>query len=352
MPLPPCPPEGVRRVACIGAGVIGGGWVAHFLARGYDVTAWDPAPDAEERLRRLVTAAWPALEQIGLAEGASPGRLAFAATLDEAVAEAQFVQESAPEKLELKRRLLAELDAATPAGVVIASSTSGYPMTDMQTEAADPGRLLVGHPFNPPYLIPLVEVVGGERTEAAAVQWASRFYTVAGKSVITMDRELPGFIANRLQEALWREALHMVANGEATVREIDDSITEGPGLRWAFMGPCLTFALAGGEGGMAHMLDHFGPSLKSPWTRLEAPELDEALRTAMVEGCETAADGRTIAQLVAERDQGVIDVLRATGRLPGQRVGSSGTAGNTGTTDTTSPLPRQSTTHAPQGGDS
>lgn len=313
----PCPPEAVRRVACVGAGVIGGGWVAHFLARGYDVTAWDPAPDAEVKLRRLVEAAWPALEQLGLAESASPARLSVRPTLEGAVADAEFVQESAPEKLQLKRELLGRLDAATPAGAVIASSTSGYPMTDMQSEAADPGRLLVGHPFNPPYLIPLVEVVGGQRTDPAAVAWASRFYEVAGKSVITMDRELPGFIANRLQEALWREALHMVANGEATVREIDDSITEGPGLRWAFMGPCLTFALAGGEGGMAHMLDHFGPSLKSPWTRLEAPELDASLREAMVEGCDEAAGGRSIAELVEERDQGVIAVLRATGRLPG-----------------------------------
>ncbi|MFI2190372.1 3-hydroxyacyl-CoA dehydrogenase NAD-binding domain-containing protein [Streptomyces sioyaensis] len=313
----PCAPEDVRRVACIGAGVIGGGWAAHFLARGYDVTAWDPAPDAEEKLRRLVAAAWPALEQIGLAEGAAPDRLTVAGTLAEAVADADFVQESAPEKLELKRSLLAELTAATRPGVVIASSTSGYPMTDMQTAAGDAGRLVVGHPFNPPYLIPLVEVVGGERTDRAAVTWASRFYEVAGKSVLTMDRELPGFIANRLQEALWREALHMVANGEASVADIDASITEGPGLRWAFMGPCLTFALAGGEGGMAHMLDHFGPSLKSPWTRLEAPELDRALRDAMVEGCAEAAGDRSHADLVAARDQGVIDVLRATGRLGG-----------------------------------
>ncbi|MFE2504698.1 3-hydroxyacyl-CoA dehydrogenase NAD-binding domain-containing protein [Streptomyces rubiginosohelvolus] len=312
----PCAPKDVRRVACVGAGVIGGGWAAHFLARGYDVTAWDPAPDAAVRLRRLIAAAWPALEQLGLADGASQDRLTVTATLEEAVAEAQFVQESAPEKLDLKRDLLARLDAAAPAGTVIASSTSGYPMTDMQTEAADPGRLVVGHPFNPPYLIPLVEVVGGERTDPAAVEWASRFYEVAGKSVITMDREVPGFIANRLQEALWREALHMVANGEATVAEIDASITEGPGLRWAVMGPMLTFALAGGEGGMAHMLDHFGPSLKSPWTRLEAPELDRALYEAVVAGCDEAADGRSIADLVAERDRGVIDILRATGRLP------------------------------------
>jgi carnitine 3-dehydrogenase len=268
-------------------------------------------------LRRLVDAAWPALEQLGLAPGASADRLTVTATLDEAVAQAQFVQESAPEKLGLKRELLAELDAATPPGVVIASSTSGYPMTDMQTEAVTPGRLVVGHPFNPPYLIPLVEVVGGDRTDPEAVRWASRFYEAAGKSVITLDREVPGFIANRLQEALWREALHMVANGEATVQDIDRSITEGPGLRWAIMGPMLTFALAGGEGGMAHMLDHFGPSLKSPWTRLAAPELDKALYDAVVAGCDDAADGRTITDLVAERDRGVIAVLRATGRLPG-----------------------------------
>ncbi|MET7799316.1 3-hydroxyacyl-CoA dehydrogenase NAD-binding domain-containing protein [Streptomyces decoyicus] len=315
----PCAPEDVRRIACIGAGVIGGGWVAHFLARGYDVTAWDPAADAEQKLRRLVAAAWPALEQIGLADGASQDRLTLAPTLAEAVADADFVQESAPEKLELKRSLLAELAAAARPGVVIASSTSGYPMTDMQTAAEDSGRLVVGHPFNPPYLIPLVEVVGGEKTDREAVTWASRFYDVAGKSVITMERELPGFIANRLQEALWREALHMVANGEASVEDIDASITEGPGLRWAFMGPCLTFALAGGEGGMAHMLDHFGPSLKSPWTRLAAPELDRELRDAMVDGCADAAGDRTYADLVAERDQGVIDVLRATGRLGSAR---------------------------------
>ncbi|HEV7625878.1 MAG TPA: 3-hydroxyacyl-CoA dehydrogenase NAD-binding domain-containing protein [Streptomyces sp.] len=313
-PAAPCQPEAVRRIACIGAGVIGGGWVAHFLARGYDVTAWDPASDAEEKLRRLVGAAWPALEQLGLADSASPERLTVAPSLEEAVADAQFVQESAPEKLDLKRELLARLDAATPAGTVIASSTSGYPMTDMQPAqggTADPGRLLVGHPFNPPYLIPLVEVAGGELTDPAAVAWASRFYEVAGKSVITMERELPGFIANRLQEALWREALHMVANGEATVRDIDDSITEGPGLRWAFMGPCLTFALAGGEGGMAHMLDHFGPSLKSPWTRLEAPELTPKLRDAVVDGCDAEAAGRTMAELVAERDRAIIAVQRA-----------------------------------------
>jgi carnitine 3-dehydrogenase len=308
-------PGDVRRVACVGAGVIGGGWVAHFLARGYDVVAWDPAPDAEAALRRLVEAAWPALTELGLASGASVHNLAVADTLEDAVAEAQFVQESAPEDLELKRDLLARIDAVTPAGVVVSSSTSGYAMTEMQTECATPQRLVVGHPFNPPYLIPLVEVVGGEKTQPWSVRWAAEFFETAGKTVITMDREVPGFIANRLQEAMWREALHMVANGDATVEQIDASITHGPGLRWPLFGPCLTFHLAGGEGGMAHMLDHFGPSLKSPWTRLQAPELTDELRGRMVQGCEKAAGGRGIAELVAERDRAIIAVMRAIGGI-------------------------------------
>lgn len=311
-------PEAVRRVACIGAGVIGGGWVAHFLARGYDVTAWDPAPDAADRVRGLVDAAWPALTEVGLAHGASRERLRVVDDLGEAVADADFVQESAPERLDLKVGLLADIDAATPAEVVIASSTSGYSMSEMQVKCGRPERFVVGHPFNPPYLIPLVEVVGGEQSAPEAVQWASWFYRVAGKRVITMDREVPGFIANRLQEAIWREALHMVAEGEATVEQIDASIVDGPGLRWAFMGPCLTFHLAGGEGGMAHMLDHFGPSLQAPWTRLAAPELTSGLRDAMVDGCVAEADGRTIADLVAERDRALVAVLRVAEELRGQ----------------------------------
>ena len=301
----------VRTVACIGAGVIGGGWVAHFLARGYQVRAWDPAPDAAEKLARLVGNAWPALTELGLADGADQANLTVLPTLAEAVTGVGFVQESAPEDLDLKRKLLTEIDAATPTGVVIASSTSGYSMSEMQVDAVTPERLVVGHPFNPPYLIPLVEVVGGQLTEAWAVSWAADFYRHVGKSVITMDNELPGFIANRLQEALWREALHMVANGEATVEQIDLAITDGPGLRWPAQGPMLTFHLAGGEGGMAHMLDHFGPSLKSPWTRLEAPELTPKLRDAVVDGCDAEAAGRSIGELVAERDRAIIAVQRA-----------------------------------------
>lgn len=308
-------PEDVRTVTCVGAGVIGGGWAAYFLARGYRVVAWDPADDAEERLRYLVERAWPALIDLGLADGASTGNLVFEPDLAKACAQADFVQESAPEVLDLKRSLLADIDAATPEGVVVSSSTSGYGMSEMQDKCAHPERTVVGHPFNPPYLIPLVEVVGGTSTAPDVVAWTSDFYRHAGKSVITMDREVPGFIANRLQEALWREALHMVAAGEATVEQIDLSITDGPGLRWPIHGPMLTFHLAGGQGGMAHMLDHFGPSLLEPWTRLEAAELTPQLRDAVVDGCEREADGRTIDELVAERDRGVIAVLRALGRV-------------------------------------
>ena len=308
-------PEEVRTVTCVGAGVIGGGWVAYFLARGYRVVAWDPASDAEERLRHLVAAAWPALTELGLAAGAGTDNLVLERDLGVACAQADFVQESAPEDLGLKRRLLADIDAVTPAGVVISSSTSGYAMTEMQEKCAHPERTVVGHPFNPPYLIPLVEVVGGARTSPEVVAWASDFFRFAGKSVITMDREVPGFIANRLQEALWREALHMVAAGEATVEQIDLSITDGPGLRWPVHGPMMTFHLAGGQGGMAHMLDHFGPSLLSPWTRLVAAELTPQLRDAVVDGCEREAAGRSIDELVAERDRGVIAILRALGRV-------------------------------------
>jgi carnitine 3-dehydrogenase len=307
-------PEDVRTVVCAGTGVIGGGWAAYFLAHGYHVVAWDPGAGAEDKLRHLVDAAWPALTELGLADGAEKADLVFEPDLALACAQADFVQESAPEDLDLKRRLLADIDAATPEGVVISSSTSGFAMSEMQTECAHPGRTTVGHPFNPPYLIPLVEVVGGGLTDPGVVQWTCDFFRLAGKSVITMEREVPGFIANRLQEAMWREALHMVAAGEATVEEIDLSITQGPGLRWPIHGPMLTFHLAGGQGGMAHMLDHFGPSLLSPWTRLEAAELTPALRDAVVEGCEREAAGRTVDDLVAERDRGLIAVLRALGR--------------------------------------
>ncbi|WP_232531737.1 3-hydroxyacyl-CoA dehydrogenase NAD-binding domain-containing protein [Microbacterium halophytorum] len=308
----------IDTVACVGAGTIGGGWAAYFLARGLTVRVWDPSPDAPEKLRRLIDNAWPALTELGLADGADRDAWSVHTDLAEALEGVGFVQESAPENLGLKQQLLADIAQAAPADVVIGSSTSGYGMTEMAEKLTDDqqaARLVVGHPFNPPYLIPLVEVVGGERTSEEVVDWAAEWYDAIGKSVIRMNREVPGFIANRLQEALWREALHMVENGEATVEQIDRSITDGPGLRWPLQGPMLTFHLAGGEGGMAHMLDHFGPSLLSPWTRLDAPELTPELRDAVVAGCDYEVGDRRFDELVRARDASVIAVRKAMAEI-------------------------------------
>jgi carnitine 3-dehydrogenase len=302
-------PDQARRVGIVGAGVIGGGWALHYLRAGLDVDVYDPAPSARGDLLRLAETSWPLLERMGLREGASQDRLTFHDRLDAAVAGADMVQENAPEVGPVKRQVLADIDRATRPGVVIASSTSGFAMTMLQADCEHPERCVVGHPFNPPYLIPVVEVVGGERTDPAAVGWLADFYASTGKRPLRLSRELPGFVGNRLQEALWREALHMVAAGEATVEEIDASIAFGPGLRWALMGPCLTFHLAGGGGGMAHMLDHFGAALLEPWTRLQAPELTAELRERMIEGCLREADGRSVAELERLRDGFLAELL-------------------------------------------
>jgi carnitine 3-dehydrogenase len=302
-------PDDARTVAVVGVGVIGGGWAAHYLRMGFDVVAWDPGPDAEHKLSDLVDRAWPALVRLGLRDGASRSRLHFADSLEDALAEADFVQESAPEVLHSKIELLATIDRLAAPEVVVASSTSGLGMSEMAIECSTPGRFVVGHPFNPPYLIPLVEIVGGVKTDGETVAWAESFYTAAGKSCLTMEQEVPGFVGNRLQEALWREALHMIASGQATAQQIDDSIVHGPGLRWALMGPILTFHLAGGPGGMAHMLDHFAPALLEPWTRLNAPALTEELRDRVVAGAVEVAAGKTVHQLEQRRDAFLVDLL-------------------------------------------
>jgi carnitine 3-dehydrogenase len=232
----PAAPEAARRVGIVGAGVIGGGWALHYLRMGFDVDVYDPLPAAHADLLRMVEVNWPLLARMGLRDGASPDRLTFHDTLAAAVADADLVQENAPEDGPVKRRVLADIDRAARPGMVIASSTSGFAMTMLQADCEYPERCVVGHPFNPPYLIPVVEVVGGSRTDPAAVDWLARFYAGTGKRPLRLSRELPGFVGNRLQEALWREALHMVAAGEATVEEIDASIAFGPGLRWAKAG--------------------------------------------------------------------------------------------------------------------
>jgi carnitine 3-dehydrogenase len=305
-----CDAAQVARVGVVGTGVIGGGWALHFLARGLDVIAFDPHPDARARMQRMIDSAWPSVEKLGLDPTASLDRLRFADCLEDAVAEVDVVQESTPEVLDAKIEIFRRMDAAARPDTVLLSSTSGLSMSEMQVGCTRPERTVVGHPFNPPYLIPLVEVVGGKKTDPAAVDWAVQFYERIGKRVVKLSKELPGFIASRLQEAMWREMLHMVANDEATVEEIDEAIVQGPGLRWAIMGPGMTFHVAGGEGGMAHVLDHFGPSLKWPWTRLEAPELTDELRRRMIDGCEAEANGRSVGEMIRERDETLIEILK------------------------------------------
>jgi carnitine 3-dehydrogenase len=311
----PVEPDQVRRVSVVGAGVIGGGWALHYLRMGLDVDVYDPSPRAEADLLSMLEVTWPLLERVGLRPGASPDRLRVHAGLADAVGDADMVQESSPEDSTLKRAVLAAIDEAAPPDAVIASSTSGFAMTMLQADCARPERCVVGHPFNPPYLVPLVEVVGGERTDPAVVDWLVAFYAAMGKRPLRLSRELPGFVGNRLQEAMWREALHMVAAGEATVEEIDEAIAYGPGLRWAQMGPCLTFHLAGGSAGMEHMLDHFGAALLEPWTRLEAPPLTGQLRERMVDGCLREANGRSVAELERRRDEFLAELLQLVERL-------------------------------------
>jgi carnitine 3-dehydrogenase len=304
-------PKDVRNITCIGGGPIGAGWSAYFLAQGYQVTSYLHDPAEEAALRALIDNAWISLQELGLAEGASLDNLHCSSDLAQACANADFVQESAPENMVLKQALYTQLGELVPAHVVIASSTSGLSMTDIQAQCATPKRAVVGHPFNPPYLLPLVEIVKGQQTDPDAVQWLVDFYTLAGKAPLVLRKEIPGFIATRLQEAIWREALHMVANDEATVEEIDLAITNGPGPRWAIMGPCLTFHNGGGEGGMAYNLDQFGPALKLPWTRLEAPELTQELRDKMVDGCIREAGDRDYTALSRERDRGLVAISKA-----------------------------------------
>lgn len=303
-------PEAATLVGIVGTGVIGGGWALHFLAQGRDVLAFDPHPERERRFLQMRDTAWPALERLGLKPGASPDRIRWAKTVEEVAAEAPVVQESTPETLASKISILAQIDRAAPPETIVLSSTSGLRMTDMQVECRRPERAVVGHPWNPPYLIPLVEVVGGERTARESVDWAVRFYNANDKRAVRLEREVPGFIATRLQEAIWREMLHMVNAGEATVEQIDEAITQGPGLRWAITGPGMNYHLAGGERGMAHVLDQFGPSLKWPWTRLEAPELTDELRAKLIEGCERESAGRSMSEMIRRRDAYLISILK------------------------------------------
>jgi len=298
----------VKTLGLLGTGVIGGGWAARALHFGVDVVAADLKPEMEEWIRGAVANAEGALARLTLAPLPPKGKLSFTTDLHAMARQVDFIQENIPEQLELKQRVLVDVSQHAPADVVIASSTSGLMPSDLQRGMVAPERFLVAHPFNPVYLLPLVELVGGQRTSAAALDAAGNFFTYIGMHALRVRREVPGHLTDRLQEALWREILHLVNEDMATTGELDDSIIYGPGLRWAAMGTNLIYHLAGGEAGMRHMLRQFGPCLKWPWTKLEAPELTETLIDKMVAGTQAQAAGRSIRELERLRDDYLVAI--------------------------------------------
>jgi 3-hydroxyacyl-CoA dehydrogenase len=301
-------PAKVERVAVLGAGTIGASWTAQFLARGLSVAVYDPAPDVQTRVREFVETAWPTLERLGLSGHADPTRISFHADPSAAVAGAALVQENGPENLEIKRALFARIEAALAPETVVASSTSGFMPSELQAGRRGPERYVVGHPFNPPHLIPLVEVVGGSATDPAVVDWTVEFYAALGKRPIRLRREVPGHVANRMQVALYREAIHLVLEDVASVADVDAAIAYGPGLRWALMGPHMAHHLAGGRGGLRHLLEHIGPGIERWWNDLGCPDLTPAAIDRLVEAL-ARAETRPIRQLEAERDALLVALL-------------------------------------------
>ncbi|MEI6107318.1 MAG: 3-hydroxyacyl-CoA dehydrogenase NAD-binding domain-containing protein [Opitutae bacterium] len=299
----------IRRVAIVGTGLIGASWAAHFLARGLDVVGTDPAPHAEQALRNYVERVWPVLTQIGLAPGADRKRLGFSGDVKAALTGADFVQENGPEREDIKVRLFAEMDSLLPAEVIIASSSSTLAMSVLQRECRHPERCVLGHPFNPPHLIPLVEVVGGRRTSRETLERVEQFYTRMGKRTIRLHKEIAGHVANRLQAALWREAAHLVAEGVVSVADVDAAVSEGPGLRWSVMGPNLVFHLGGGAGGMAHFMEHLSGPFSRIWADLGRPELTPELKATIIAGVEAEAAGRSREELEGIRDRAILSLL-------------------------------------------
>ena len=302
-------PDSVRRVAIVGTGTIGASWATHYLARGFDVTATDPAPGAEAALRSYVDTAWDGVRTLGLAPGASPDRLKFTSDLPAALADADFVQENGPERPELKVKLFADIDEATPPEAIIASSSSGITMSEIQVSCRRPQRTVIGHPFNPPHVIPLVEVVGGTKTAPQTIQDAMAFYAAIGKKPIHLKKELRGHVANRLQSALYREVVYLIGQGVLDVADADDAVSWGPGLRWGVMGPNLLWHLGGGQGGIQHFMDHLMPRMVAGWPGLGNPELTPELAQQIVKGVFDEADGQSIDELAAQRDDMLFGLL-------------------------------------------
>ena len=296
------------KVAVVGTGVIGSGWITRMLAHGNEVIATDPSEGAYERMLAQVKQNWPYAEQMGLADNASLENLTFTTDLKEAVKEVEHIQENVPEVEEIKDTVLREIDFYASPYATIGSSTSGIMPSELQKNLSHPERLVVAHPFHPVYILPLVEIVPGKQTSEENTIKAKQFYEGIGMDVLHVRHEIEGHIADRLMEALWREALHIVNDGIATTEEVDKAFTHAAGLRYAQYGPFMTFHLAGGEGGMRHMLKQFGPALKKPWTKLVAPELTEDLYEKVVTGSEASSQGYTMSELDQKRNEFLIKV--------------------------------------------
>ena len=300
----------IRRVAIIGTGVIGASWTALFLAKGLEVTATDVAPNAEATLRRFIEAAWPALKRLGLAPGASQSKLTFTADLAAAVRGVDLVQENGPERIDFKKKLYGQLDELLPPDVIIASSSSGLTMSEIQSGAAShPERCVIAHPFNPPHLVPLVEIVGGAKTSEETIERASEFYTALGKQTVRLRKEVPGHVANRLQAALAREVYYLVAEGVVSVADVDKALCWGPGLRWGIMGQVMLNHLGGGEGGIEHFFQQFTGPMTAWWKVLGSPELTPDLQRKLIDGVHAEAGARSVDELAAERDEVLLGLL-------------------------------------------
>ena len=301
----------VRRIAIVGTGVIGASWAAHYLARGFDVIATDPAPGAEANLRKYVDEAWDILTRIGLSPGAKRERLSFTADMREALSRADFVQENGPERPDFKIKLYADMDAVTPEDSLIASSSSSLTMSVIQSQCRHPERCVIGHPFNPPHIIPLVEVVGGSKTSPAAIEQAMTFYKSIGKKAIYLRKEIPGHVANRLQTALYKEVLYLLEQGVLSVTDADDAVSWGPGLRWGVMGPNLQFHLGGGAGGIKHFMEHLMPGvIEKLIPVLGTPAITPELTRTVIEGVLQEAGGRSVEALAKDENEVLVGLLR------------------------------------------
>ncbi|MCP8895086.1 3-hydroxyacyl-CoA dehydrogenase [Shinella daejeonensis] len=304
-----------KQTAVLGAGVIGASWTALFLASGRDVAVHDIAPATEKNVRDYIDRAWPTLESLGLVKGGSPDRVRFCGSAAEAVEGVSFVQENVPERIAIKHALYAEIEPSLSADAVVATSASGLTLSEMQEGWKDPGRLVLGHPFNPPHLIPLVEVMGNEHTAAGVVEAAERFYEAVGKVTIRVNREVPGHVANRLQAAVWREAIHLVKSGVASVEDVDKAMWAGPGLRWAAMGPTMLFHLGAGEGGLAAFCERYTDSFNRWWDDLGVLHLDPSIAETLVVGVTQEANGQSPADLSAQRDALIASIQKAMAPL-------------------------------------